>query len=254
MKCQHGEGKGRAGQRVLGAGQEGHSAPSSWSFLLLSGPVTSFQSKASLTQQAEEGRKAKQLRCRSASPVLPWVAGFVLLLPGCSHKSYKQQVRHGKIFLQRLWALAFTCVVQGPGRSQQLTSKRRMRGWERSQVAEEGARTAGRCAEGREEEEPSTSFHAASPQGLEMDACSAGWQGDAEPGCRQAQGSGVLSSAKRCMKAFAVQDSLPPAAAPRAGDWDPPLHGQGAGVRGSPPPNEARWPTLRCSGLWLFGS
>lgn len=68
MKCQCQEekgqpqGLGRAGQRVLGAGQEGHSAPSSWSFLLLSGPVTSFQSRASLTEQAEKGGEAKQLR------------------------------------------------------------------------------------------------------------------------------------------------------------------------------------------------
>lgn len=158
MKCQHGEGKGwpwdpgRAGKRVLGAGQEGHSTPSSWSFLLLSGPVTSFQSKASLTQQAEEGGKAKQLRRRSWSPLLPRVAGFVLLLSACSNKSYE----HGKIFLQRLGALTFTCVVRGPGSFQQPPGKGQTRGQERSQGAEEGTRTARRCAGGREEEEAST--------------------------------------------------------------------------------------------------
>lgn len=37
------------------------SAPSSWFFLLLSGPVTSFQSRASLTEQEEKGGEAKQL-------------------------------------------------------------------------------------------------------------------------------------------------------------------------------------------------
>lgn len=123
MKCQCQEGKGRpqgpgrAGQRVLGAGQESHSAPSSWSFLLLSGPVTSFQSRAALAEQAEKAGEAKQLRRQSASPILPWIAGFVLLLSGYSDKSYKHQVRHSKIFLPRLQALTFICTVQGPGSS-----------------------------------------------------------------------------------------------------------------------------------------
>lgn len=88
--------------------------PLSRSFLLLSGPVTPFQSKASLTQQVEEGGKAKQLSHPAASPVLPWVAGFILLLSGCSNKSSKNQVGHGTNFLQRLWALTFTCTVWGP--------------------------------------------------------------------------------------------------------------------------------------------
>lgn len=75
MSAWEGKGRpwdlGRAGPRVLGAGQEGHPAPSNWAFLLLNGPVTSSQLKASLTQQAEEGGKAKQLRHRAGHWIRP---------------------------------------------------------------------------------------------------------------------------------------------------------------------------------------
>lgn len=99
----------------MGAGQEGHSAASSWSSLLLRGPVTSFQPRASLTEQVEKGGEAKQLSHQSASPKLPRIAGCVLLLSGCSNKRYKQQIRHGKNFLLRLQALTFTHTVQALG-------------------------------------------------------------------------------------------------------------------------------------------
>lgn len=62
--------------------------------------------------------KAKQLRHRSASPALPRVAGFVLVLAGCSNRIYNHQIRQGNTFLQRLWTLVFTHAVRGPASSQ----------------------------------------------------------------------------------------------------------------------------------------
>ena len=115
--------------------------PSSWSFLPQSGPATSFQPKASPTRAGgEEGGKAKQLSRRAASPVLPRVAGSILLLSGSSAKTYKNQVRDSKIFQRSLRALAFRCVAWGLGSSQHQT-----RGQEWSQGAEEGASTAEGC-------------------------------------------------------------------------------------------------------------
>lgn len=154
MKCQRREGKGRpqglggAGQRVLGAGQEGHSAPSTWAFLMLSGPVTSFQPRASLTEQAERGAGSKAAQPSVSIPILPWIAGFVLLLSGCSNKSYKHQVRHSKNFLPRLQALTFTHTRQGPGSSQHPPSKYQMPGWERARMPKQGPGSQGDAQRG----------------------------------------------------------------------------------------------------------
>lgn len=82
-------GCGQGWTEGAGCRAGGSLSPLQWSFLMLSGPVTSFQSRASLTEQAEKGGEAKQLSHQLASPMLPWIAGFVLLLSGCSNKSYK---------------------------------------------------------------------------------------------------------------------------------------------------------------------
>lgn len=122
MKCQCGEGEGRPWgpgrgvQRVLGAGQEGHPAPSSWSFLLLSGPATSLQPKASLTQPAEEGGKAKQLKSSSEERRLPYRPGSPDSSRSCLAALIKAtRIKSGtaKFFYKDFGLLTFTCAVRG---------------------------------------------------------------------------------------------------------------------------------------------
>lgn len=177
MKCQQGEGKGRprglgrAGRRALSAGREGHSAPSRWSFLLLSGSVTSFRSKASLTEQAEEGGKAKQLRRGSASPIPPGVAGFILVLSSCSGQSYRHAGRLRQTFLPRLGVLTLRRAVQSP---QQPPSKHPHR----------GAGTGAKAGAGSRGKRRGASLNAASHR--QPAGTGGGWrQGDAEPGCER---------------------------------------------------------------------